>query len=133
MKKPLPKILASILVLMVFTATVLCCWPVKALAGHSPDIMGKAQSHMPACHHKNKSTPSDDNEKTCCHQQLQAIQETQSSLKSNIPQLFAGSPLAGIPPQTYFQKSLFNLAYLDGPPGPVFETPFYILSHSFRI
>ena len=133
MKKLLPKILTSTLILAVFFATVLCCSPARAAgAGHSPDLMGKAKGSMPACHH-NQSSSSDNNEKPCCYKQLQAVQEVQTSIQVNTPQQFAGSSLAVIPPQSSSHKGLFNCAYLDGPPGSVLEAPFYILSHSFRI
>ena len=132
MKKVSSKILASGLILAVFLATVLCCnFSVAAQSNGSHCLVKKPETSTSTCHYCKTGTKSK-SESSCCLKQLQADQPTQISL--NFQQVDTShTPLDVLPQTNPFLKTKFNLAYLDGPPGPISNTPFYILSHSFRI
>lgn len=129
MKQCLSEILASGLILSVFLATVLCCNVFVASSEANT-----AMKDMPGCH-MNKGisdTPSTDHDNSCCKPQLHAdtivkasFNFTQIALDFSVVDIFTYQPTA--------LKDKFNLAYLDGPPGPTSEIPLYLITHSFRI
>src|SRR5258708_1085085 len=99
MKKLLPKILGSGLVVTAFIATVLCCNPmIVAAAGI---ITGKSVSSCGHC----KTDPSE-NGKTCCIKQLQGVLiEKQTSQQIDDLQFLSGISKDVNPPQLTFHNS----------------------------
>ena len=132
MKKYFYKILTSGLILTVFLTAVLCCHCLKtAEAGYFPGLMNVAKP-MPACHAHPGKTGGPAQADHCCNPQLQADHPAKIFLK--IPQTVNDFVLLSILfPQQFVFQDRFNLACLNGPPGPISDPPLYILSHNFRI
>ncbi len=130
MKNYFSKILASGLILSVFLATALCC---NVFVSSSAEA-NTGMKDMPGCHmNKGKfDTSSQDKDNSCCKPQLQADNPVKISF--NLTHIINDfSPLDVFIHQQIGLKEKFNLAYLDGPPGPVSEIPLYLITHNFRI
>ena len=132
MKKYFSKIVSLGVILPVSFATIFCCQfslvkPVAASAVKTHDA-------MPACHaHKNKaSAPMKSNCECCVSKRLQADQLTKNSFE--ISKVVTGYVFSNVFPSTIsILKDKFNLAYLNGPPGPASDTPLYIHLRNIRL
>ncbi len=131
MNRSLSKIAVFSLILTFSSASILCCHS-KAEASSLSSLI-KAQQALPPCHtHKAKtSTPVKNNCDCCVTKQSQA--DSPISLSSNVPQVMLGYLSSNFSLTQVCIKNKFNLAYLDGPPGPIAEIPLYLQSHNFRI
>ena len=129
MKKYFSKMVTAALIPTLSLATILCC-DLSVIK-----VAKAAESTMPACHRpKAKAAVPVKSKCDCCaHKQLQADVPTKASFQ--IPQ----TPVLGyafldiLSASSVVFKSKFNLAYLNGPPGPISESPRYIHFHNFRI
>ena len=136
MKKYSSTILNFCLIVTVSLATVLCCpfsaKQAMATSGFSVN-MSKAEKAMPACHSQRpKADATKKGDCSCClNKQLQADQLGKISFNSAL--ILSGYAFLNVLPQSLVLKTKFNLAYLDGPPGPISPTPHYIHFHNFRI
>ena len=137
MKKYISKIINLCLILALSLATVFCCnssATQAAAASHSSVVMAKTEKAMPACHrHRNQTPIPTKSDCSCCiNKQLQADQPIRISFYA--PQIVIGySSLAILLQQQLVLKAKFNLAFLDGPPGPISDSPLYIHFHNIRI
>lgn len=122
--------MASGLSVTVFFATVLCC----SFSGvaQASGTLANIEKPLPACHAQSGKTNVPAQEGDCCKPQLQAEQSARTILSATqiVTDLI---PVEFLPQQIFALKGKFNLAYLDGPPGPVSETPLYITVHNFRL
>lgn len=139
MKKYFYKILMLSLTLPVALTAVLCCrisGTSVAQASLSPSTAKKNQETMPACHaharNKGKASLPAQGHCSCCIQQLQADLLTKFSFTIK-PSLTAFVFSDSRPHERLVLKSKFNLSYLDGPPGPVADSPLYIHFRNLRI
>ena len=129
MKTYLSKIAVSCLILTFSLASTFCCHSFAAMVPSSIKI-----ERVPACHtHQDKtSTPVKGTCDCCVTKQLPADSADKISL--NIPKVIIGSLSSNILAVQFCPlKTKFNLAYLDGPPGPVAQSPLYLQSHNFRL
>ena len=128
MKRSLLKIVTFALIPTLSLATVLCCNLsfIKTAQASTPA--------MPACHaHKAKaSVPVKGNCECCKTKQLQADLPTKMSFDP-VQVIIGQMSLLGSFQKSLFFKDEFNLAYLNGPPGPIAQTPLHISFHNFRI
>ena len=130
MKKYLTKITVSSLILTFSLASTLCC---HSFAATTPSSI-KTEHAMPSCHaHKNKAAAPVKGTCDCCvTKQLPA--DSAANISLNIPKVILGDLSSNILSNPFsIIKTKFNLAYLDGPPGPISDIPLYIQSHNFRI
>lgn len=138
MKKYPLKIAVFYLIPALFLANLLCChFPgiksVQAADFRSVSML-KTEKAVPSCHAQPNKTPAPvKRECSCCiTQQLQADPPAKISL--HIPQSIIGYLSVSVLPSAVFVlKDQFNLAFLNGPPGPISKTPLYIHLHNFRI
>ena len=128
MKTYLSKIAVSFLIVTFFLASTFCC---HSFAATTPSSL-KTQHALPAYHAHKTSVPAKGTCDCCVTKQLPA--DSAASISLNIPKIILGYLSSNVltvqfPPL----KTKFNLAYLDGPPGPNSKTPLYIQSHNFRL
>ena len=137
MKKQFLAIVNFCLIVTVSLATVLCCnfsATQTAAVGRSSVVMSKMEKAMPACHaQRNQADAPMRTDCNCCiSKQLQAEQPTKISF--NPAPIFSSYALLDVlSQQSFAPKAEFNLAYLNGPPGPISDTPLYIHLRNFRI
>ncbi len=95
----------------------------------SPCALGKNAKKTSSCC---KGGAAAKTESKCCFQQLQAEQPVLISFNfSNTVINHVSFNVFSIQPGVI--KSKYNLAYLDGPPGPISVAPRYISFRSFRV
>ena len=135
MKKYSKQAISFGVILVLSAFTVLCCKPSQmAMAQGSYPFVGTNTS-MPACHaHAKKTAVPTKGDCDCCltKKLLQADALTKISFKPE--QIFVGFTTEDVSSElSLVLKPQFNLAFLDGPPGPTVESPLYIHFHNIRI
>lgn len=126
----------SFLIPMISLAAVLCCNFMgvnSAEAGKLSVALSKAEK-LPPCHKQKEEPPVSDQRDCNCYKEkkLQADLRAQSSIPT--AQEVIGYLSFHVSPQYAMPfKNKLTIAYLDGPPGPVSDTPLYLTHHNFRI
>ena len=120
--------IACVLAVSVLAMMAFCCCTAKAV--QAAMLKSKACSHCAV----DKSAKADKNQShDCCFAKAS---------KGEVAKAFELAPQSLISVQAFFAavdrplfvaKSTLNLAYLDGPPGPVTEVALYYQSRSIRI
>ena len=120
-----PKVLISVVVALAFAASIICCCTAKAF------VQGALVK--PACQHcPQKTAKSDSSKHECCLVKASAAEEapvfTLAASVAKAVMAFEQTTYAVVKIHTKF-----NLAYLNGPPGPISSVPLYIQSRSIRV
>lgn len=136
MKRNLTKITGSCLIPLISLAAVLCCNFMgvdSAEAGKVSAALAKAEK-LPPCHKQKEKTPvPDERDCSCCQEKkLQADLRTQISVP-NVQEVIGYLSFYVLPQDAIPFKNKITIACLDGPPGPVYDTPLYLAHHNFRI
>ncbi len=109
----------SFLIITVFFAYTFCC---------SFSSLAQAERGCQACHQHTASTKDH-----CCKTQYQADLPSSFSYNKAIQSATVFASLESLVDPISFPRAKFDLAYLDGPPGPISNTPFYIQFRNLRI
>ena len=121
---------------MLALATVVCCNMAMAKAGGDNVSTGTMDKSMPACHsHRTKPSSPVQSDCNCCLTKkfLQSDSLTKISFYHPSQVILGYAPISVLPQPCSVVKSSYNLAFLDGPPGPLADSPLYIHFRSIRI
>ena len=117
--------------------SILCCdfSKIKTAEAIDAHVFIEKTEKNSTCHcPSNKADASEkDNGNCCISPKLQA--DLLNKISFSFPQLVLNSltVLDFLPQQLHVFQAKFSSAYLNGPPRSIFDTPFYIQHHNFRI